>query len=181
MSDELDLNTANEQRTFNVIPPNTIVTLQMHINRGGVGPDGWLTRAADGASENLDCVFIVTDGEYAKRKIFQKLTLHGTTPGHAEAGEISKATLRAIIESARGIRPDDKSEAANTARKLKSYGDFDQLGFTARLGVRPPRDGYAARNTILEVITPERQSWTKSPAPATPPANTVARPEWAED
>jgi hypothetical protein len=189
MSNEFDFNTAGEQRTFDVIPANTIVTLQMMINRGGVGPDGWLTQAADGASENLDCVFIVPDGQFAKRKLFQKFTLHGERPGHAEAGEISRNTLRAIIESARGIRPDDKSEVANAARKLKGYGDFDGLRFIARLGVRPPKDGYAAKNTLLEIITPERQNWTRpeqiqtnstSSAPAAPPANAVARPQWAE-
>ena len=99
MSNEFDFNTAGEQRTFDVIPANTIVTLQMMINRGGAGHDGWLTQAADGASENLDCEFIVTDGQFAKRKLFQKFTLHGERPGHAEAGEISRNTLRAIIES----------------------------------------------------------------------------------
>jgi hypothetical protein len=190
MSSELDFNDAGEQRTFDVIPANTIVTLQLHINRGGVGPEGWLTQAADGASQNLDCVFIVTGGQYAKRKIFQKLTLHGTTPGHAEASEISKSTLRAILESARGIRSDDKSEAANAARKTKGYGDFDGLRFVARLGVRPPKDGYAAKNTILEVTTADRQSWTKpeqvqaaggATAPVMPPANAVARPNWSKD
>lgn len=192
MPNELDLNTAGGQRAaLDVIPANTIVTAQMNINRGGVGPDGWLTRAADGNSENLDTVCIVTDGQYAKRKIYLKLTLQGTTPGHAEAGEISKATLRAIVESAKGIRPDDKSEAANAARKLKGYGDLDGLRFTARVGVRPPRDGYAARNTIAEILTPDRANWTKPAqvqtasatpaAAATPPANAVARPQWAED
>jgi hypothetical protein len=191
-SSDFDFNSAGGQRTTDVIPANTTLSLQLTIRSGGVGDGGWLARAADGASEGLDCEFTVVDGQYAKRKLWQRFTLHGTTPGHAEAGEISRNTLRAILESARGIKPDDKSEAAQAARKVSSWGDFNDLRFVARIGVRPPRDGYQAKNTILEVITPERQTWkkpeqvavklssdSKPQAPATPPANAIARPQWA--
>lgn len=192
---DFNFNTAGEQRSLDVVPANTICTLQLTIRRGGAGDDGWLKRSADGASEGLDCEFTVVDGQYAKRKLWQLFTLRGTTPGHAEAGEISRNTLRAILESARGIRPDDKSEAAQNARKVSSWADFDQLRFIARLGVRPPRDGYKAKNTIEEAITPDRQGWQKpeqigagpanagkQPTATTPqpaPANAIARPQWA--
>jgi hypothetical protein len=186
-----DFNTASEQR--DVIPANTVVTLQLTIRPGGAGDDGWLKRSADGNSEGLDCEFVVVDGPHAKRKIWQLFTLRGTTPGHAEAGEISRNTLRAILESARGIRPDDKSEAAQNARKVTGWADFNQLRFMARLGVRPPQGNFQAKNTILEVITPDRQNWAKpeqisakstnstapAAAPTTPPANAIARPQWA--
>ena len=185
----LDFNTAGEQKSFDVIPANTICTLQMTIRPGGAGDDGWLKTAAGGLSEGLDCEFVVVEGQFAKRKLWQLFTLRGTTPGHAEAGEISRNTLRAILESARGIKPSDTSEAAQAARKVKAWADFDQIRFIARLGVRPPRDGYPAKNTILEVITPDRQAWTKpeqisvkpsnNAVPTTPPANAIARPQWA--
>jgi hypothetical protein len=187
---DFDFNTAGEQR--DVIPANTIVTLQLKIKPGGAGDNGWLTRAQDGASEGLDCELTVVDDEYAKRKVFTRLTLQGTTDGHAEAAQISRNTLRAIIESARGILPADKSEAAQEKRKLGGWQELDGIRFIAKLGVRPARDGWAAKNTILEVITPERQSWRQveqvamssaaSPAAsnAQPPANAVGRPQWAE-
>jgi hypothetical protein len=193
MSDEheLDLNTAGKQKSFDVIPSNTIVTLQMTVRPGGVGLGGYLTRAADSNSEGLDCEFtIVDDGPYAKRKLWQRFTLHGTTPKHAEAGEISRKTLRAIVESAHGIRPKDESESAYAVRKLAGYGALDGLRFVARLGVQPPKDGYKAKNTILDVVTPEQQTWrepeqiqpaaTAAPASTTPPANAVSRPDWAK-
>jgi hypothetical protein len=188
-----DFNDAGEQRSFDVIPANTIVTLQMNIRAGGAGEGNWLKRSADGASEGLDCEFIVVDGQYAKRRLWQLFTLHGTRPGHADAGTISCAALRAILESARGIRPDDKSEKAQLARKVSGWTDFDGLRFIARLGVRPPEGNYTAKNTIQEIITPERQAWKQpeqiapelfdKPGPAAnvaPPANAIARPQWAE-
>jgi hypothetical protein len=195
----LDFNTAGEQRSFEVIPANTIVTLQLTIRPGGAGDGGWLKQSANGASEGLDCEFVVVDGPYAKRKLWQLLTLHGTTPGHAEAGEISRNTLRAILESARGVRPDDKSEAAQAARRAASWADFNNLRFVARLGVRPPEGNYPAKNILQEAITPERRDWKKpeqvspgapnggagapaaaTPTATTPPANAIARPQWAE-
>jgi hypothetical protein len=196
MSTNFDFNDAGEQRNLDVIPAGTICTVQLSIRPGGAGEGGWLKDSADGASKGLDCECTVVDGPYAKRKIWHRFTLEGTTQGHAEAGEISRNTLRAILESARGIRRDDKSEAAQAARKVTSWADFDGIRFVARLGVRPPKDGYRAKSTIDEVITPERKEWVKpeqvakpapsggAPATATtssaPPANAIARPQWAE-
>ena len=91
-----------------------------------------------------------------------------------------------------GIRPDDKSEAAQNARKVSGWQDLDGLRFVARLGVRPPQGNYPARNTILEVITPDQQTWKQpeqisakpansggsTPAPSTPPAGSITRPDW---
>jgi hypothetical protein len=134
----------------------------------------------------------VVGGQFDNRKLWQWLTIEGTREGHTQAAEISRNLLRAILESARGIRPDDKSEAAQAARKVAGFGDFDQLRFVAKIGVRPPRDGYAAKNTILEVITPDRQAWKKPEqiatpangraptATTTPPANAITRPQWAD-
>ena len=87
--------------------------------------------------------------------------------------------------------------AAVTATEQSLGGeDFSWMllqtpGALARLGVRPPKDGYAAKNTLLGIITAERQIWKKPEqlaanssshaapqAPATPPANAIARPEW---
>ena len=138
---------------------------------------------------------VVDEGPHHKRRVFVRLTLRGTRPEHAVAGEISEGTLRAILESAKGVRPGDTSERAQLARKVSGYQDFDGLGFVARLGVQPPKDGYPAKNIIQEVITPERQVW-KQPAqldatakanggapaaPAatsTPPAGAIERPQW---
>jgi hypothetical protein len=194
----LDFNTAGEQRTLEVIPTGTICTLQLTIKKGGAGPDGWLKRSssAKGDSEGLNCEFVVVDGPYAKRKLWQLYTLHGTALSHAEAGEISRGALRAILESAKGINPKDVSEAAQAARNITSWGDLDQIRFVARLGVKPAEGNYAAKNVILEIVTPDRHTWTKptqiDPSAKTtsnggttagsssaPPAGAIGRPQWA--
>ena len=193
-SDFFDLNTAGEQRG-DLIPANTIATLQMAIVPGNAGPGGWLKKSQDGNSEGLDLEFVVVDGKYAKKKFSERWTVEGTTSGHASAKEISRNKLRAIVESARGIRSDDHCETANAGRRLTGgYADLDQIRFVARIGIRSAEGQYQAKNRIDEIITPERQDWRKpeqdiaktmmdgaAPAPAasSPPAGAITRPQWA--
>ena len=187
-----DFNQVDPQRSFDGIPENAIVELGLKIHPGGAGDDNWLKRAANGKSMGLNCECTVTHGEHAKKKIWLTLTLRGDEPGHDEAGKISMRMLRAILESAKGIRPDDNREAAQNARKPASWADFDGLRFIARIGVRPPEKSYPAKNVIAEVITPDKQGWRQpeqigvktssavapSAPAATPPANAIKRPEW---
>jgi hypothetical protein len=199
MSNPFDFNDAGEQKGFEVIPDNTIVTVQMTIKGGGTGPDGWLTHAhtEKGDSDYLNCALTIVEGDHAKRKIYQNYTVSGTTQGHIEAADISRKALAAMLESAHGIRPDDKSEAAQKARRVAGWGDFDGLRFMARVGVRPPQNGYAAKNVIKEVITPDRHGWKKveqidrsqlantptastAPQASQPAVNPIARPDWAK-
>jgi hypothetical protein len=183
-----DFNDADTQR--NVIPAGTIATVRMTVRPGSAGEGGWLRRSKDGNSEALDCEFVVLDGSFAKRKFWMLFTVAGSTPGHADAAKISAATLRAILESARGIKPDDKSDAAKEARRIKSYGDLNGLAFVARIGVEPPQNGYKARNRLDHVVTPDEKHWqavtqeqaaAPSAAPAKPASTpaTINRPDWA--
>ena len=194
-----DFNNFGGQRSFDVIPAHTICVLQMTIRRGGGADNGWLRPAhtEKGDSEGLDCEFTVVGGPHNGRKLWQLYTIRGSSHTHDEAGKISGGTLRAILESAHGINPDDKSEAAQNKRKPSGWADFDQLRFVARLGVQPPQGNFQAKNTILQVITPDLVDWQKhkpeqisasdkaanaaaAAAPTTPPANAVARPVWGQ-
>src|SRR6516225_7254371 len=105
----LDFNGAETQRNFDVIPDGTIATVRMSVRPGSVGTGGWLRRSKDGNSEALDCEFVVLDGPFAKRKVWSLFTVAGSTPGHAEAARISAGMLRAILESARGIKPEPRA------------------------------------------------------------------------
>src|SRR5215831_20016948 len=178
-----DFNDADTQRD---VIPVTIAPVRMTVRPGSAGEGGWLRRSKDGNSEMLDCEFVVLDGPFAKRKFWMLFTVDGTTQGHAEAAKISASKLRAILESARGIRPDDKSDAAKEARRIGSYGDLNGLSFIARIGVEPPQDGYKAKNWLDHVVTPDEKTWksVKQEPVATPakPASTPAkieRPQWA--
>ena len=185
-----DFNNAETQRSRDVIPPDTVATLQLTIKPGDTGEGQWLKTSKDGTSEGLDCEFIVVDGEHAKRKFWSRFTVAGETDGQKQAVDISRRTLRAILESARGIKPDDVSESAKSAREVAGWGDFDGIRFIGRIGVQPAQGQYGPKNVLLEVITPDRKHWRRveqqtngarpphqSAMPA--PAAEIVRPAWA--
>jgi hypothetical protein len=183
VNETYDFNDADLQSDF-VIPSGTIVSVEMMVRPGGEGDGGLLTRSKNGDAYMLACEFTVQEGQYAKRKIFTNLVVEGQTDGHKKAIQITRSKLRAMIESAFGIKPSDKSETAVAMRRVTGFDAFLGLCFVAKLGVEPARDGYQARNTILEVITPDKPQWKQlkqlyEPAqPATVSTNVIT-PAWA--
>jgi hypothetical protein len=191
-----DYSNAPDQRSDELIPAGTIATLQLHIRPGHAGEGGLLTRSKDGTCEMLDLEFIVVDRPHIKRKLWERYVLVGTTAGQEEAVKISRGKLRAIIESARGIKPDDMSEQARKARTVE-LRDFDGLRFIARIGIEkggPRNDGrgenYADRNVIAQIITPDKKGWAATeqapPSEAGPSTGTavtapttIQPPAWA--
>jgi hypothetical protein len=188
-----DYSDAPEQRGDELIPADTVATLQMKIRPGGVGEGGLLTRSKDGLCEMLDCEFVVVDGPYIKRKLWERFVLVGTTDGHETATGISRGRLRAVLESARGIKPDDMSDAARKARTAE-LSDLDGMRFIARIGVekgKPRNNGgenYPDRNVIAMIVTPDRKNWhaveqappsPKSTSSAIITAPAIPKPAWA--
>jgi hypothetical protein len=158
-----DFNSAEQQRESGLIADGTIAPVHMTIRPGNAGEGGWMKRSKNGDSMALDCEFTVLEGPFAKRKFWTLFTIEGTTEGHAKAGEISASRLRAILESARGIRPDDESEAAKNGRRVTSWGDFDGIRFIAKIGIEvaKPGSGFKDKNTLDAAITPDRKTWAK--------------------
>jgi hypothetical protein len=196
-----DYSTAPPPRDLELIPAGTIASVQLRIRPGNAGEGGLLKRSKDGACEMLDVEFVVVDGPYTKRKFWNNLVLEGSTPGHAEAAETSRGTLRRILESARNIRPDDMSDEARK-RRTADLKDFDNIICMVKIGIekgKPKNDGsgenWPDKNIIAAVITPDKKDWhpveqpppfngggagaTASPAAPAAPAAGVAKPTWA--
>jgi hypothetical protein len=188
----LDFNTAGAQRSFDTIPEGTIAVVQLKVRPGNAGEGGWLKRTKNGDAEGIDAELTVVEGEYAKRKFWAYMLTGGETDGHSQAADITTRRLRAVIESARGIKPTDVSEAAKQARCATSYADFDGVRFMCRIGVEPARGEYKAKNILGEVITPDRKEWRPieqeakqakpdgaDATPAGTSVQTIRKPEWA--
>jgi hypothetical protein len=191
-----DYSSAPPPRDLELIPGGTVATVRMTIRPGGAGEDGLLKRTKGGDAEMLDIELVVIDGPFARRKFWERYILSGTTDGHAKAEEISRGVLRTILESARGIMPEDMSSQARAARTV-SLRDFDGLCFVAKIGIekgKPKNDNsgesFADKNVLAAAITPDKKEWhhVEQTAPAqnggaaAKPATTVAtitRPTWA--
>jgi hypothetical protein len=182
-----DFNTASEQRSFDVIPDRTIAVVQLNIRPGDAGENGLLKRSKNGQAEGLDCELIVVGGPHDKRKFWDWMTIGGATDNYAMAADISRQKLRAIIESARGIKPSDVSEAAKKARVV-DYADFDGIRFVAQIGVEPAKGDYRAKNFLAQVVTPDRKEWqpvdqVTKPTPASAgekASSAIVKPAWAQ-
>lgn len=196
----IDFNSAERQQDFGLIPAKTIVPLVMNIRPGGSGGDGWYTASKNSDAMMLDVEFTVSEGPYAKRKIWQYFVMSGgklSSNGDSIAGNISRTTLRAILESARNIKPEDASEAAVNARRINSLEDFNGMCFLAKIGIEKDKNGqFEDKNKILAVITPDMKEYSEGytkegpevvagmpnlQTPPPPPAMHTAcpTPEWA--
>ncbi len=171
----LDFNNEDRQQSgFDLIPNGTIAPVVMTIRPGGAGEGGWLTQSNSSDAQYLNCEFTVESGTYARRKLWQNVMLSGDKRdehGESIAARISRALLRAILESARGIAPDDMSEQAVSARRVSGWGDFNGLTFWARIGIEKDKTGsYGDRNRIAVAITPDMKDYGHlsegNPAPA---------------
>ena len=180
---------------FELIPHGTVATVVLHIRAGGIGEDGMLTRSKDGGCEMLSCEFAVADGVYKGRKFWEYWVLEGTTPGHATSIGINRGTLKAILDSALGLKPDDISPQARAARTV-GLKQFEGMTFIAKIGIEkggPKKDepgNWPDKNILAGIITPDRREWhpVEQPPPfnggggtssAATPSGPVTRPGWA--
>jgi hypothetical protein len=170
-----DYSDAAPPRDVELIPHNTLATVQLRIRPGNAGEGGLLKRSKDGACEMLDVEFVVVDGPHTKRKFWENMILAGTTDGHAKAAEISRGRLRTILESARGIKPDDMSPSARAARTVE-LKDFDNMIFVAKIGIEKGKakndssgDNYPDKNILAAIVTPDKKDW--HPIEQPPPFN----------
>ena len=171
-----DYSQTDDPRDFSeLIPHNTIATVQMRIRPGNAGPDGLYKRTARGDAEMLDCEFVALDGPFAKRKFWDNFMLAGSTDGQKEMVLTNRGRLKKILESARGIKKGDTSEQ-NLALYRAEDKDFNNIIFVARIGVKkgePKNDGsgtsWSDKNYLLAAITPDQKDW--HPVEQPPPFN----------
>jgi hypothetical protein len=156
----LDFGNAATQSTNNLIPKNTSARLHLSVRPGGHDEGGWLRMNKAGNALMLDCEFTVVDGQYARRKFWGLFTVKGETEGQQKAVEISRSNIRAILESARNVKPSDMSADAAAKRRIDSWGDLDGLEFVGIIGVEEDKTGqYGDKNRLSAAVTPDRKEY----------------------
>lgn len=161
MADDMDFNGADSQdAAFDLIPANVLVKVRLTIRPGGAGPEGWLTQSRSSAALYLNTEAIVLEGPHARRRIYTRIGFKGK--GVNERGEDSyanrgRALIRGILESARGIRTGDQSDAARAARTIRSLGELSGIDFVAKIGIEKDKDkpDDSGRNVIKAAIGPD--------------------------
>lgn len=181
----INLNDAGEQREFGaVIPDGTFVWVVGNIRKGDYtlpGMDaednGLFTKSRTSDVVYLDFEFTVQLGPFAKQKFWQNFTITGgqsDADGKSKGGDITKRALKAMVDSAQGIRSDDMSAEAQAKRTLASFCRMNGIPFACRLEVEPGgpdnRGGdYPDKNRIAIVVTPSDAEYAAIKAGNSPP------------
>ncbi|MDG9672246.1 hypothetical protein ONV78_31230 [Hahella sp. CR1] len=202
-----DFNDADPQQSaFDVIPRGTVVPVRMSLQPGGYddpnqGWDGgYATYSNDTGAVYLAAEFIVTGGEYAKRKLWSNIGLY--SPKGPTWAQMGRSFIRAALNSARRVNPNDNSPQAAAARRIHGFRELNGLEFLARVDVEKDAKG-GDRNVIKNAVEPdhpEYAAWVSTPhmktpppegsggAPATaaptsayaPPTSAAGKPAWAQ-
>lgn len=159
----IDFNNAEQQKEFTLIPENTFAKAKLILKPGDHPTDSCITRSKNSDSAYLNCEFVILEGRYAKRKVFHKIGVQGASDKWINAG---KATIRAILESAKNISPKDMSQNAIEARKINSFGELNGLDVIIKIGIEADKTGiYSDKNRIVAVITPDHSAYKEYMSP----------------
>ena len=157
-----DFNSADDQNNFDLIPKGTLVKVRMTIRPGGYddASQGWTggyaTQSNTTGSVYLNCEFVVLDGPYAKRKMWSLIGLH--SPKGPEWANMGRAFVKGILNSARGLHPQDNTPEAQQARRIQGFADLDGIEFVAK--VEMDKDQYGDdKNVVKTAITPDHKDY----------------------
>jgi hypothetical protein len=145
-----DATTVEPNKPFEPLPPGRylvqIVTSEMRPTKDGMGQYLWL---------EMD----VLEGEFAGRKLFDRLNL---VNGNPTTVEIAQRTLSAICHAIGRMQVQDSEE-------------LHLVPMIADVKVKPPKDGYDASNT-MRYMPLEQGAPQPAPAASSPVQGTTARP-----
>ena len=150
----MDFNDA-ESNTGDLIPKGTVAPVVMVVRPGKAGDGGWLTQSSSSLYRYMDCEFTVSEGPYRNRKFWSNIMVDHDSPSEERVAKtlgISRSKLRGILESARGIKPDDESDDAKAKRKVDGYGDFSGIEFVAKIGVQIGSGQYSDKNELDSAV-----------------------------
>src|SRR5262245_5345220 len=144
----VDLNDAEPQRDRTLAPAG-VYTLKIRVKRNAndYGGDEWLRRAKNMRTSMLAMEYTIVGGDYAGKQILDWISVdHDTSDdpdlppieadkldNYQTAVRMGRSKLRAIIDSAYGLQPNDDSDVAKKKRQLEDYGALTGLKFLAQV------------------------------------------------
>ena len=138
--------------------------------------DGYPTQSSKTGAVYLAAEFVITGGEYAKRKMWSNIGLY--SPKGPTWTQMGRTFVRAALNSARGVLPQDNSPQAVAARRIQGFVDLDGLEFVVRVDIEKDDRG-EDRNVVKMAIEPDHPEYARimgvpsklkatAPAPSNP-------------
>ena len=179
-----DFNDAEAQQSgFNLIPKGTLVPVRMTLKPGSYDDPsqgwtgGYATQSFDTGAIYLAAEFVVTAGEHAKRKMWSNIGLQ--SPKGPTWGQMGRTFIRALLNSARNVHPQDNSPQAAAARRIQGFADLDGIEFLVRVDVEKDTKG-EDRNVVKIAVEPDHPDYARlmgvPPKPGVSPTPTPSTP-----
>ena len=159
-----DFNDAEQQQGFDLIPKGTLVPVRMTLKPGGHDDPaqgwrgGYATQSFDTGSVYLAAEFVVTAGDHAKRKMWSNIGLHSQKG--PTWGQMGRTFIRAALNSARNVHPQDNSPQATAARRIQGFHELDGIEFLARVDIEKDNKGLD-RNVVKTAVEPDHPDYAK--------------------
>ncbi|GIX24878.1 MAG: hypothetical protein KatS3mg122_2109 [Caldimonas sp.] len=159
-----DFNDAEQQPSFDLIPKGTLARVRMTLKPGGFDDPaqgwtgGYATQSFETGSVYLAAEFVVLEGEYARRKLWSNIGLH--SPKGPAWGQMGRSFVRAILNSARNVHPQDNGPQAAAARRIQGFHELDGIEFLARIDIE--KDGRGdLKNVIKSAVEPDHPDYAR--------------------
>lgn len=160
-----DFNDAEAQQSgFNLIPKGTLVPVRMTLKPGSYDDPsqgwtgGYATQSFDTGAIYLSAEFVVTAGAHAKRKMWSNIGLE--SPKGPTWGQMGRTFIRAVLNSARNVHPQDNSPQAAAARRIQGFADLDGIEFLARVDIEKDTKG-EDRNVVKIAVEPDHPDYAR--------------------
>lgn len=136
----------------------------------------------------------MTEGQYARRKIFTLIGLY--SPKGPDWTNMGRSLVRGMLNSARRISDKDMSAEAQVARRISGFADLDGIEFIARIDMGTDANG-DDKNEVRSAVTPDHRDYSQvmgaapslglqqpaansAPGPQSAAAPVPGRPAWAQ-
>jgi len=166
----------------------------MELSIPDLAQDAIFRQSATTSAKWIECEFTIIGGQFDKRKVWHNIFLDGdkkNANGISVSKEIGLKAIRGMVDSAKGLTPNDVSPEANTLRQISSLEAINGMEFCIKIAVEKGTNGYDDKNKMLAPVTANQEGYIgggNAPAPVQPtvqaqpqvqqPQNGVT-PSWA--
>ena len=164
---------------FELIPDGTIVSAIIKLEGGDTeipeyGAGKYFKQSQTTSAKWLPIELTIMGGNFDKRKVWQNIFVDGDAKdenGMSKARKIGLNTIKQMVDSGFGISPKDESDDARAKRaSIQGIHMINGMIICCTLGIEKGSNGYADRNKIKTVLTPDSPNYIQSTGQAAPVA-----------
>ena len=165
---------------FELIPDGTIVRAFIKLEGGDTElPEfggGKYFKSSQSGAKWMPTEMTIVGGPYDKRKVWQNIFVDGAKldeNGFSVAKRIGLETIKKMVDSHFGIRmKDDSPESAQKRGSVNGVHMLNGMQICLKVGIEKGTNGYADKNKIKTVLTPDSKEFIAGDATASAPAVT---------